>query len=151
MKKIEIRNYTSSVAADKSVLDIERILIALGARNISKEYDGFGKVDAISFSIPSPHGEGVIPFKLPAKREPIKKLFLQQYRRPSSAQIEIATQQADRTAWKNVKEWVDLQATMIKLEQVEFLEVFMPYIYSMRQGKTAFELMKDTNYKALLS
>jgi hypothetical protein len=36
-----IKNYTSSVSSDKSVLDIERVLISMGARNIAKEYDGF--------------------------------------------------------------------------------------------------------------
>jgi hypothetical protein len=40
-----IKNYTSSVPSDKSILQIERILIDMGARNIAKEYDGFGKVD----------------------------------------------------------------------------------------------------------
>jgi hypothetical protein len=145
----KIKNYTSSVSADKSILDIERILIGMGAKNIAKEYDGFGKVDIISFSIP--RGETVVPFKLPAKREPIKKLFLKQYRKPSKAQEELCAAQADRTAWKNVKEWVELQATMIKLEQVEFMEVFMPYIYSMERGKTVFELAKENQFQKLLS
>jgi hypothetical protein len=144
-----IKNYTSSVSAEKSILDIERILIGMGARNIAKQYDGFGKVDAISFSIP--REDGVVPFKLPAKREPIKKLFMKQYRRPSRTQEEQCAAQADRTAWKNVKEWVELQATMIKLEQVEFMEVFMPYIYSMEKGMTVFELAKSNQFQKLLS
>lgn len=142
-----IKNYTSSVSSDKSILDIERILIGMGARNIAKEYDGFGKVDSISFSIKQ--GDGIMPFKLPAKREPIKKLFLQQFRRPTASQIESASQQSDRTAWKNVKEWVELQATMIKLEQVEFLEVFLPYVYNIAEGKTFFEVIKGNNFKQL--
>jgi hypothetical protein len=146
---MNIKNYTSSVASDKSILQIERILIEMGARNIAKEYDGFGKVDSISFSIPHPAGEGVIPFKLPAKREPIKKLFLKQYRRPTKVQEEGAAAQADRTAWKNVKEWVELQATMIKLEQVEFMEVFLPYVYNLHQRMTYFEIVKGHNYKLL--
>jgi hypothetical protein len=146
---MNIKNYTSSVNADKSILDIERILISMGARNIAKEYDGFGKVDCITFSIPQ--GESIVPFKLPAKREPIKKVFLKQYRRPSKAQEEQCAAQADRTAWKNVKEWVELQATMIKLEQVEFMEVFMPYIYSMERGRTIFELAKENKFQKLLS
>lgn len=145
---MNIKNYTSSVSADKSILDIERILISMGARNIAKEYDGFGKVDIISFSMP--RGETVVPFKLPAKREPIKKLFMKQYRRCSKQQEEQCAAQADRTAWKNVKEWVELQATMIKLEQVEFMEVFMPYIFNMEKGKTIFELAKDNQFQKLL-
>lgn len=145
---MNIKNYTSSVPADKSILHIERILIEIGATSIAKEYQN-GKVDAISFAVKSPTGEGVVPFKLPARKEPIKRLFLQGYRRPSQSQITSCEQQAERTAWKNVKEWVELQATMIKLEQVEFMEVFMPYVYNLKNGKTFFELMKDSSFKQL--
>ncbi len=141
---MNIKNYTSSVSAEKSIGQIEKILIEMGARNIAKEYDGFGKVDVISFSIQ--RGEGVIPFKLPAKREPIKRLFVADYKRPTKGQIDTATQQAERTAWKNVKEWVELQATMIKLEQVEFMEVFMPYVYSLDSGKTFYQSWKESEY-----
>jgi hypothetical protein len=147
--KVNIRNYTSSVAADKSILSIERTLIDMGARNIAKEYSPEGKVCQISFSIP--YGDGNTPYKLPAKQDPIKKLFLSQYRRPTQAQIKSCEEQAERTAWKNVKEWVELQATMIKLEQVEFMEVFMPYMYSMEKGKTLFQISKDNNFKQLTS
>jgi hypothetical protein len=144
---MNIKNYTSSVPADKSILQIEKILIEMGARNIAKEYDGYGKVDSIAFSIKN--GEGIIPFKLPAKRDPIKRLFLKEYKRPSKAQEEAAAAQADRTAWKNVKEWVELQATMIKLEQVEFLEVFLPYVFNFQRHQTFFESIKENNFKLL--
>jgi hypothetical protein len=144
---MNIKNYTSAVPADKSILQIENILVAMGARNIAKMYDGFGKVQSISFSIQ--RGDGVVPFQLPAKKDPILKLLLQQYRRPTDAQRRECTAQAERTAWKNVKEWVELQATMIKLEQVEFMEVFMPYVYSLSAGKTFYEIAKDSGFKQL--
>lgn len=143
---MNIKNYTSSVPADRSILQIETLLIGMKANRIAKEYKD-GKVVAITFSIQ--RGEGFLPFMLPAKKEPIKKLFLQQYRRPTAAQILAAEQQAERTAWKNVKEWVELQATMIKLEQVEFMEVFMPYVYSLQEGKTFYELIKANSFKQL--
>ena len=145
-----IKNRTSSVAPEKSINQIEKTLIGMGARNIAKEYDGFGKVDSITFSISHPTmGGGVIPFKLPAKRGPLKKIFMQQYRRPTRLQEKSAEEQADRTAWKNIKEWVELQATMIKLEQVEFMEVFMPYVYVLDKGQTFYETLKDNGFKQL--
>lgn len=146
---MNIKNYTSSVAAEKSIQNIEKILIGMGARNIMKEYSSEGRVESISFSIPD--GEGVRPYKLPAKQDTVKKLFLKEYKRPTQNQIKTCEQQAERTAWKNVKEWVELQATMIKLEQVEFMEVFMPYMYSMEKGKTLFQISKENNFKQLTS
>lgn len=151
MKKTNIKNYTSSVAADKSILAIERLLIGIGARNIAKEYDHVGKVESVCFSIPNPRGEGVVPFKLPAKKDAIIKLFLKNQRWPTAAQKTKAEDQAERTAWKNVKELVELQTTMIKLEQVEFMEVFLPYAYNMQQRKTIFEMAKENSFQKLLS
>ncbi len=147
MQKINIRNYTSSVSADKSILLIERCLISMGATNIAKEYQD-GKTLAISFAIKN--GEGIIPFRLPGKVGPIKKLLLSQYRRPTQSQTQQCQEQAERTAWKNVYEWVAIQATMIQLEQVEVIEVFFPYIYDMGRQQTLFERAKESNYKALL-
>jgi hypothetical protein len=147
---MNIKNYTSEVPADRSITEIERVLITLGARNIMKEYDGFGKVSSIAFSIPKE--DVIVPIKLPAKTEAIKNLFLKEYKTaPSKDAIEKTTKQAERTAWKNIHEWVQLQATMIKLEQVEFMEVFMPYIYSLEKGKTAYQLMQEKGYQKLLS
>lgn len=146
---MNIKNYTSSVSADQSITQIERVLVKMGARNVAKEYDTDGKVDAILFSIP--RGESVVPIKLPARRAAIKKVLLNQYKRkPTASQEENATQQADRTAWRNVKDWVEIQATMIELDQVEILEVFMPYIYVLAEKKTVFEIAKDTNFRKLL-
>jgi hypothetical protein len=145
--KINIRNYTSSVPAKQSINDIENILISLGARNIMKEYDGAGKILGIAFSIP--HGEGVLPFRLPAKTDAIRQMFLDKHSYPTDRQKENAQQQSERTAWKNVRDWVDLQATMIRLEQVEFLEVFLPYSYNMSDNKTLFERFKGSGFKQL--
>lgn len=138
------------MSADQSITQIERVLVKMGARNIAKEYDGFGKVDAILFGIPK--GESTVPIKLPARRAAIKKVLLKQYKRtPSKTQEENAGQQADRTAWRNVKDWVEIQATMIELDQVEMMEVFMPFIYRMDKGKTIFELAKENQFQKLLS
>jgi hypothetical protein len=147
MSKINIRNYTSSVAADKSILMIEKTLISMGATNIAKEYEN-GRVLAISFAIKQ--ADGILPFRLPGKVEPIKKLFLAQYRRPTASQSQTCQEQAERTAWKNTYEWVAIQATMVQLEQVEVIEVFFPYIYDYANKTTLYESAKKNNYKALL-
>lgn len=141
-----IKNYTSSVPADRSITHIETILVGMGATSIAKEYKD-GNVTAITFAIK--RGEYLQPFKLPAKVDPITKLFLSQYKRPTQTQQQDCRKQAERTAWKNIKEWVELQATMIKLEQVEFMEVFMPYAFSLQHSKTLFELSKESDFKML--
>lgn len=147
---MNIKNYTSEVPASRSIASAEETLISIGARNIMKEYDGFGKVDCLVFSVPRPNNEGVIAFKLPSNRVGIKKLLLKQYKyAPNKSQIENAENQAERTAWKNIKEWVELQAVMIKLDQVEMIQVFLPYAYDLQKRETLFEKIKSNGFKAL--
>lgn len=73
MAKVNIKNYTSTVNADRSVSKIEASLVDLGAERIHKGYKN-GNLESISFSIQV--GENVIPFQLPAQVETIEKLFL---------------------------------------------------------------------------
>ncbi len=68
---------------------------------------------------------------------------------PSSASDEHIRAQAERTAWKNLLEWVEIQLLLIRLEQVEFMEVFLPYIYDGRRKATFYELTRDSGFKML--
>jgi hypothetical protein len=52
-------------------------------------------------------------------------------------------EQAYRTSWKLAFEWIDIQATMIELGQVEAIEVFMPYLIVDKAGTTLFEMAKS--------
>ena len=145
--KPNIRNYTSSVNADQSVMNIERKLVMHGSTRIMKEYDGFGNVSAISFQ--KQHRTELLSFQLPAKVDSVHKLFLANKKgRVTDAQRKTLYDQAKRTAWKNISDWVDIQMTMIALEQVEFAEVFLPYVL-VAPGQTMFNKMNESGFKAL--
>jgi len=147
--KVNIKNYTSTVQADKSVSRIESILVEMGAERIHKGYKD-GKLESISFSMKVQ--DQLIPFQLPAQVEVIEKLFLGQYKyRATEVQKRTAREQAERTAWKLIQEWVHIQSSMIKMQQAEFLEVFLPYVYRVEQQTTFFKSLKESNYKALLN
>lgn len=146
--KTNIKNYTSGIAAEKSINKIEQILVNLGASNISKQYKD-GKLYAISFLI-MVQGN-TIPFKLPAKVDQVREALKKSYKRISTPALRKILEQSERTAWKIVSDWVEIQATLIRLEQAEFLEVFLPYVYKIDEDQTFFERLKTTHYKALLN
>jgi len=148
MKKVNIKNYTSGIAAERSISKIEQVLVDLGATNISKQYTN-SKLSAISFLI-LVNGNS-IPFKLPAKVDQVGEALRKSYRRLSTPALRKITEQADRTAWKIVCDWVEIQATLIRLEQADFLEVFLPYVYKIDEDQTFYERLKSTQYKALLN
>ncbi len=99
-----IKNYTSTVPASLSVTKIEQALVELGAERIHKGYKN-GVLESISFSIKI--GENIIPFMLPAQVEAIETIFSnQRRRRPTETQRKEDRQQAERTAWKLIYEWI---------------------------------------------
>ncbi len=145
---MNLKNYTSTVSVDRSLSQIEHRLVSAGARHIARSYDPDGNLIGIMFQIEV----NTLPmtFKLPAKWDVCFKVFMNEVRRPKPTTERTKRDQAQRTAWKILADWVDIQVTLIKLEQAEFIEVFLPYIYDGRKQQTFFERMKESNYKALL-
>lgn len=144
-----LKNYTSSVSAARSISYIELNLAKNGARQILKEYDSSKRVSGISFNIPI-DGKDMF-FKLPAKVaecEKVLKANLSSRARPETHKKIV--QQAERTAWKILSDWVEAQMAMIELAQVEVMEIFLPYVYDPIRKQTYFERIKDNGYKALL-
>lgn len=143
-----LKNYTSQVPASKSIGWIERRLAANGANQILKTYDITGRVEAIAFIVPI--GGAGMSFKLPAQIAACEKTLKDTVRRPRADTYKRIRKQAERTAWKIVADWVDAQMAMIELSQVEFLQVFMPYLYSHVQSKTFYEIAKEKGVQKLL-
>jgi len=143
-----IKNYTSGVSVQRSIAFIENKLAANGARQILKLYDDSQRVTGICFMIQVNGKE--MPFKLPARIQECENILranLSSRARPET--INKIGEQAERTAWKIVSDWVEAQMAMIELAQVEIMEVFLPYLYNHSQGQTYFEILKGNNYKAL--
>jgi hypothetical protein len=144
---MDIKNYTSTVEASRSISKIERLLVSAGARNIAKEYDDDGRLKSIQFLV-NINGN-TTPFKLPARVETIEKLFRNEVKRPQPGTMERIADQAERTAWKIISDWVEVQVTMIKLGQAELPQVFLPYALDLRNGETFYERIKSGEFKAL--
>lgn len=146
---MNLKNYTSTVPASRSVELIERLLVSIGATNINKSYKD-GKLTSMSFQIDI--NNSTIPFRLPAKVKEVEEyLIRQRVKYVSHEQKEKIKDQAERTAWKIIYEWVVIQVSMIQLKQAEFIEVFLPYVYNAKKEQTFFELIKEQKYSQLLA
>lgn len=146
MAKINIKNYTSEVPASTSMANIEKYLAEAGATDISKKYES-GVCVAISFRIMVNN----LPlfFKLPARVEACFKVLWDEISRPKEGTRERTMQQAERTAWKIVAEWVQIQLTMVQLQQAELLQVFLPYVYDVQKDETFYQKLQGNNFKLL--
>ncbi|MDO1449545.1 hypothetical protein Q0590_24930 [Rhodocytophaga aerolata] len=58
-------------------------------------------------------------------------------------------EQAQRTAWKSLHEWVHLQLDRIEQKHIEPMEAFFPYLYDLQNTHTLYEKAKVQNFKLL--
>lgn len=144
-KAMAMKNYTSEVPISSSMARIEKNLVIAGAKKIMRDYDADGNCISISFQIVT--DRETLGFQLPSRVEAIYKKLYSKYTRPTTKSEEIVRAQAGRTAWKIISDWVEIQITMIELEQAELAQVFLPYLFDGKQ--TFYDKFKKDGFKAL--
>ena len=143
-----IKNYTSSVAAARSVSHIEEALAEHGAQSVLKQYDSeTRKLVAVSFFMQI--GNKLIPFRLPARSDQVFKIFCAKMKRTTPGILAKAQEQAERTAWKIISDWIDAQMALVDLQQAEIAEIFMPYMWNDRLGKSFYQIAQDKGFNML--
>ena len=129
-KKFNIKNYTTDVPADRSILEIEKLLTLFGALAIIKEYDADQKVHSLTFKLQTD------AFKLPANVEGVKEILFKGTRSSATKEMEKRREQkAYRVAWRIIKDWTHSQLSLIASGQAQPLEIFLPYMFD---GKLTF-------------
>jgi len=159
-----LKNYTSEVPVSQTIHRIEQVLIKCGVSGITKEYVGTsGKIGAITFHIQPDPGLPVMTVRLPveverardalwlnyvdgdelnAKGDALMSSSFKKKRRSDFAE------QAERTAWKIIQDWVEVQMSMIQMKQADFREVFLPYVWD--GERTYYQALKESGFRALL-
>jgi hypothetical protein len=143
-----IKNYTSSVAATRSVSHIEECLARHGAQSVIKQYGEDRRLAAVSFYMGI--REKLIPFRLPAKVDQVEKILHSAMKRsPRPGALIKLKEQAERTAWKIISDWVDAQMALIELQQADMAEVFMPYMWNERVGQSFYQIASKKGFNLL--
>jgi hypothetical protein len=144
--EIKMKNYTSSVPVETTIARIEKILAKFGVVGVAKSYKK-GEVDSLCFTVQEPTTGKGITIHLPAKVEAVKKILKEEVRRPRTETYRRIEEQAARTAWKIIQDWVEVQLSLIEMGQAETLQVFLPYVWD--GNKTFFEAIKGNGFKML--
>lgn len=141
-----MKNYTSSVPVETTIARIEKALCAAKVRNVIKDYDENGVV-ALYFTLQNPAADSLVPVRLPANIESVMKVLREKMKRPRPETLRRLWQQANRTAWKLMQDWVEVQLSLIELQQVEALQVFLPYVWDGK--RTYYTALKESGFKLL--
>lgn len=128
-----ILNYTTTVNVFKTLGEIQMQLVKHGAKKIMQDYDDDGRITALSFLVDTPTGPRGI--RLPANVDAVHGVLTRQ-------RIKCDREQAERVAWRIVKDWVEAQMAILESEMVQMDEIFLPYMVD-RAGQTMFQAYRN--------
>lgn len=132
-KCMAIKNYTTKISAAQTVGEIQALLAKHGARKIMLEYGDNGAVSSIVFALDN-NGQQY-GFRLEPKTAGVSSIMAKEH-------IKCDKMQAERIAWRNIKDWIAAQIALVESEQAEMEELFLPYLIG-KDEKTVYEIFKN--------
>ena len=126
---MNIKNYSTTIQAEKSIMEIEKILSQFGATHIMKEYSDC-LVIGMAFRFQE---QG---YKVPANIEGVANKIYKRYNATKSQ-----LKQSYNATWRLIKDWIYSQLSIIICGQAEAKEVFLPYMWDGK--RTLYNAYKD--------
>lgn len=138
-----MKNYTTTIQAHKSKAEIELLLARNGAGKIMTEYDSKGNPITLKFCLV--HQGKELCYSLPCRVDGIHS-FLQ-----AKKEAKFKTwNHALNVGWRILKDWVEIQISLIESEMADIEEVFLPYLL-VASDATLYDRFIDDSQKLLNS
>jgi hypothetical protein len=138
-----LKNYTSEGRG--TFEKIQKVLASHGANKIMYDYGPDGQLTAITFGLEI-NGQ-TMGFRLPALTENVVQIMYGgedrwgRQKKITQAQRD----QAYKTAWANIRDWIDAQMALIDTRQVKLEQVFLPYLI-VKDNETLFEQLERKQF-----
>jgi hypothetical protein len=143
-----VRNYTTKIRTEKTMMEIETILIKFGAQGIYKEYNG-NKINGLMFFLKKNNQK--IPFKIPMNIEKTRTIIskaVNEGKLPKKYLIEpLRSEQGERVAWRIIKDWIDSQLSLLEMQFAEATEILLPYAWDVNEQKTLYQKFNENTNK----
>lgn len=136
-------NYTTKIPAEQTAAEIMSVLVKKGATEILTHYGPTGMATGLKWRMETANGP--VGFSLPINTEAVFEILTRD--RVMRTNPEARMQQANRTAWRIIKEWILAQMALIETEMVTVEEVFMPYMLTGKQ--TLYQALSNGDLKML--
>lgn len=132
-----IRFYTSTVSPAQTVSEIQQKLAEAGASRITSSYDEDGTVEAVEFVIEM---DGrLVGFRLSADVRGMFEALKADDDVPSEYE---SMEQAARTAWRVLKEWLNAQLALQAANQARLDQLLLGYGIT-QTGDTIYERLVE--------
>lgn len=125
-----ILNYTTRIGATKTLGEMQTMLAKHGAARVAVDYDD-GIPSGISFYLNTPHG--MRAFSLPVNMDAMHVLLVRQEQagllKAGSKADRSSRAQAERVAWRVMKDWLSAQLALVETEMATIDQVMLPYLH----------------------
>lgn len=119
-------NYTTRVPVESTAVEVVGMLSRHGASMVGQEFDGHGKPTGVQFIIDTEFGKR--QYRLPVN---VPGVFAALKRAQAAGQIVgyyVKQDQAERVAWRVIKDWLEAQIAMIEAQVISLEQVMLPYM-----------------------
>ena len=134
-----VKNYTTVVPANRSIAEIQDVLLKHGATGVLYKYEqGPGRIEALQFLLPVKDQN--VTFSLPVHWRKFQRVLeIQQVRRWDDEEY------VYRVAWRNIRDWIFVQLALYETEIVDMPQIFLPFAMD-AQGQTLYKKMVEGKF-----
>lgn len=136
-----ILNYTTIIEPEQTIGEIQKMLSRYNVSAMMTEYDG-PQVASVSFKMRIEDRD--FAFRLPCNWRAVREIFNEEgitYGKIKHRDRDLDNQ-AVRTAWRIIKDWIEAQLALVEVNMVTIPQVFLPYAIT-RDGRTLAERVVD--------
>jgi len=119
-------NYTTTIAASKTISEMQTLLAAAGADSIAVHYVD-GTASGLTFSLRTKYGPQL--FTLPVDVAAVQKVLGKQRPTSMSQTKFYSPEHAERVAWRVAKTWLEAQLAIVQVQMATIDQVMLPYMH----------------------
>ena len=132
-------NYTPQIPPEQTASEIMSILTDKGATDVEILNEGDRKPIGLRWRVNA--GQGPLTFAVPINAESVFQVLTQQ--KVMLTKPDARMEQANRTAWRIIKNWMLAQMALIETNMATMDQVFLPYLLT--DGQTLYHALAEGN------
>lgn len=133
-------NYTTTIAASKTIGEMQAALAQAGANSIAVHYSG-GSPTGLTFSLHTKYGPQL--FTLPVDVPAVQKVLRRQRTAGGLSRVKFESMEhAERVAWRISKTWLEAQLALVSVQMATIDQVMLPYMH-VGPDKTLYAAYQD--------
>lgn len=142
---MSVLNYTTKISSSKTIGEVQALLARHGASRIAVDYTD-GQPSGLTFALVTPHGPRL--FTLPVDVDAMHRLIVaedQADRLKSggmSKAMRRSREQAERVAWRVIKDWLAAQLALVATEMAALDQVMLPFLH-VDDGRTLYGAYRE--------